>query len=443
MKYLKESTDVAVIQIKPIPEYVDRILTNAIEKGLDFTTVCLEHNINASDYYQVNEIWLARNRKENINHYDLLDTNEQIIQAILVKSKHRLYKRYSATEKLEIILTIQSAGKGIKKHLRLLGIPGATYYNWRRKLNTKGLSGLEPPLKLVQKKREQERYIDGVFSILHSPPSKFGINRTTWKMDDIYLIMKRQGLHISLHNIRAIIKTAGYKFKKAKKVLTSNDPNYREKLEAITEILSSLKPNEKFFSIDEYGPFAIKMKGGKRLVPKGERPSYPQFQKSKGWLIMTAALELSSNQVTHFYSRKKDTEEMVKLLAVLVEKYKKDSCLYLSWDAASWHMSKKLKEKVEEVNQSKNCPTIILAPLPTRAQFLNVIESVFSGMSRAIIHNSNYKSVQECKIAIDHHFSHRNQYFKENPKRAGNKIWGKERAYCQFKEGNNCKDPRY
>jgi hypothetical protein len=34
-------------------------------------------------------------------------------------------------------------------------------------------------------------------------------------------------------------------------------------------------------------------------------------------------------------------------------------------------------------------PEIEILPLPAQAQFLNVIESVFSGMARAIIHNSD------------------------------------------------------
>jgi hypothetical protein len=43
----------------------------------------------------------------------------------------------------------------------------------------------------------------------------------------------------------------------------------------------------------------------------------------------------------------------------------------------------------------------MLAPLPAGAQFLNVIESVFSGMARAVIDNSNYGSVDEARAAID------------------------------------------
>jgi hypothetical protein len=64
-------------------------------------------------------------------------------------------------------------------------------------------------------------------------------------------------------------------------------------------------------------------------------------------------------------------------------------------------------------------------------------------MSRAIIHNSDHQSVEEAMKAIDRYFAERNQYFKENPKRAGSKIWGKERVAATCSESNNCKDPAY
>jgi hypothetical protein len=49
-------------------------------------------------------------------------------------------------------------------------------------------------------------------------------------------------------------------------------------------------------------------------------------------------------------------------------------------------------------------------------------------MAYAVIHNSDYESVNECKRAIDRHFRERNATFAKNPCRAGNVIWGKERA---------------
>jgi transposase len=331
---------------------------------------------------------------------------------------------------------------------RFLGIKRLSVHSYIERFNTDGIKGLMDRDRVDVKKYERQDYKDAVFKVLHTPPSAYDINRTTWRLEDLQRILKQEGFSICKPYIEQITKDAGYKFLKAKFSLTSNDPQFREKLQKITNILSNLQPNEKFFSIDEFGPCAIKMCGGRSLMLPTERKTIPQYQKSKGSLIVTAALELSTNQVTHFYSPAKNTTEMIKLLEVLLEEYSNEECIYFSWDAASWHASKALYNKVDEVNSIEyrglhHNPKVELAPLPSNAQFLNVIESVFSGMAKAIIHNSDYASVEEAKAAIDRYFAERNQAFKEHPKRAGKKIWGKERTKAEFSEGNNCKDPRY
>lgn len=317
-----------------------------------------------------------------------------------------------------------------------------------KRFKSKGIDEAIKPSCNTPKKLDDPKYRDAVFKILHAPPSSYGINRTSWRMEDIKSVMAKQGLILSMMNIRKIIKSEGYRFRKAKKVLTSNDPDYLEKVQYIKNILANLGANEKFFSIDEYGPISIKLHGGRSLMPPGQTKTIPQFQKSKGSIIVTGALELSTNKVTHFFSDKKDTEEMLHLLEILLKKYKGNNCVYLSWDAAKWHCSKAFTDRVEEVNRPKyrkahGTPLVKLAPLPAGAQFLNVIESVFSGMAKAIIHNSDYASVMECKKAVNKYFSERNKKFKKNPKRAGDKIWGKEQVKPQFSESNNCKNPKY
>ena len=316
---------------------------------------------------------------------------------------------------------------------------------WRR-FNDMGIESLSDGHPGPAPKAEDETIKAAVFSVIHSPPSEHNINRTSWKFEDICKCLSKQGIHVSRNLISKIIRRAGYKWRRAKTVLTSNDPKYSEKLDRIKSILSTLGENDRFCSIDEFGPFAVKIKGGKRLVGPNEYPHVPQFQKSKGWLIVTAALELSQNQVTHFYSKAKNTTEMIKLLEVLLERYRGCNKLYFSWDAASWHASKALYEKVKSVNlpdyrAEAQTPVVELAPLPKSAQFLNVIESVFSGMARAIIHNSNYQSVEQAVVAIDRYFRERNEYFLNHPKKAGKTIWGNETVVSEFAESNNCKDP--
>jgi hypothetical protein len=75
-------------------------------------------------------------------------------------------------------------------------------------------------------------------------------------------------------------------------------------------VLSRLRDDEAFFSIDEFGPFAVKMRGVRTV---------PQWQKSKGSPIVSAALELSTNQVVHFYSERKNSGETIKLVGSVVD----------------------------------------------------------------------------------------------------------------------------
>jgi transposase len=345
-------------------------------------------------------------------------------------------------------LSVFASKKGISARAtsRLIGVDRASFRKYLNAYKEHGVKGLIPRRRSANRKFDSKPLRDAIFALLHETPSNYDINRTTWKMADFKDILAKKGHPACPDVIRNITKGAGYRWRKARVVLTSQDPDYREKLEYIQNILRNLRADDAFFSIDEFGPFAIKTKGGRKLVGPKENFTVPQWQKSKGCLIMTAALELSKNQVTHFYSDKKNTDEMIKMVDVLIEKYKGYRVLWLSWDAASWHISKKLYKHIEAVNVMATItgsPKIDTAPLPAGAQFLNVIESVFSGFARSVIHNSDYKSVDEAKAAFDRYFTERNEQFLRNPRRAGKKIWGEERVISVFDEANNCKDPRY
>jgi len=347
----------------------------------------------------------------------------------------------------EVVLLL-AEGKSALEVAKILRVSKEMVYKWAKRFLAKRINGLYRSKPNIQKKYENESIKSALFEILHSPPAEYGINRTSWKLDDLKKCLSEKGVSISKGYIRKMIKSAGYNWRKARIVLTSNDPEYRTKLNRIQRILSTLGENDRFFSMDEFGPVAIRTRGGRKLVGPNDNYSVPQFQKSKGRVIVTAALELTTNQLTHFYSDRKNTAEMIKLLEILIREYSSADSISLSWDNAKWHASKKLKETVQEINSAEyrtkhKSPYVRLAPLPSGAQFLNVIESVFSGMARAIIHNSDYQSVSECKEAIDKYIAERNKYFKENPKRAGKKIWGQERVKPVFREGNNCKDPRW
>lgn len=396
-----------------------------------------------------NKSWMLMLLLENATPNDLINiTNKDLT---IAEAKNLLERIAEGTYRQRIrglSVLMHLRGTPVRQTARLLMVNRRTVTETIRHYRENGLSDLFSFRVQQPKKHELPEYKDTLFSILHSPPSDHGINRTSWIIPDLQRVMHERGLPINKHSLRLIINNAGYRLKKAKKVLTSTDPDYRMKLEAITGILSRLTESELFFSIDEFGPVSVKFKSGVAWTAPGEQRTVPQFQKSRGKLQLIGALELSTNQITHFYADRKNTEEMIKLLHLLLLQHKVKKRLYISWDAASWHGSKQFDNEVRRFNTKEyrdinGTPEIVLAPLPACAQFLNVIESVFSGMARAIIHNSNYRSAEECKSCIDRYFLERNQYYINNPKRAGDKIWGKERVVPIFKSSNNCKDPLY
>lgn len=317
-----------------------------------------------------------------------------------------------------------------------------TIDKWLQGYVSKGLSCFDPapnPRNQKQTQRLKGRK-EKLLKLIHESPKLHGLNRASWSIRALTLVYnKLYSPQIHYEQVRFCVHQMGYKYKKSREMLTSPDPKFREKIRKIQAILRKLKPGEKFFSIDEYGPVSIKIKGGRTLKHKSESPDFvPEKQKAKGIVICTAALELSANQVTHFFSNKKNTFEMIKLIDLLIKEYADQETLYLCWDAVSWHNSKILKNYITDHN-SVSPPVIKLAPLPASTQFLNVIESVFAGLAKAVIHNSDYISVDACKDAINLHFRQRNQDFKANPRRAGRKIWGKEVVKAKFRETQNCK----
>ena len=266
-----------------------------------------------------------------------------------------------------------------------------------------------------------------IFALLHCRPDSLGFNRMNWTKNDLVQAYKerhREG--ISINKVSALIKKAGYRWRKARRVLTSPDPNYREKAELLWKTLRSLSARELLFYCDEWGPVQVKKRDGRAYRPKDSVPRIPRHQAAKGTVSLVAALSATTNQMTWLFVPSKDSEAMMRLLEMLYNQYHDKSKLYITWDAVSWHNSVSLIQWVDEFNAEKRerCgPTVELLPLPTSAQFLNAIEGVLSGMTRAVINNSDYKSPEDMKVAISRHFNQRNKYFAEHPARAGNKIW--------------------
>jgi transposase len=188
---------------------------------------------------------------------------------------------------------------------------------WIQAFNRFGLEGLIKPdgRKGPAKSRQHDRRTvvrdqkaRRILEIFHAKPNAYGINRSNWNRPSIVRAYKQEHNEtISVTYAGDLLRQYGYAIRKARKVLTSPDPNYREKVELLLNTLQNLKPGELFFFVDELGPLRVKKYGGRALVRKNEVVTYPQEQVHRGVIMLTGALSATTNQVTWVYGRAKDS----------------------------------------------------------------------------------------------------------------------------------------
>jgi DNA-binding CsgD family transcriptional regulator len=154
--------------------------------------------------------------------------------------------------------------------------------------------------------------------MLHEPPSQYGLHRTSWRMANPEAVLRSKGLIASYTVLQTILGTL---------TLTRNSTGLQQLLERSSR-RDAISPSTNTCRFLRAGT-------GRRLSAPDDPPIVPQWQRGRAKLTMTAAIEISRNQVTHFYSEIKNTSEMLKLMGVLVKQYAGCEKLYLSWDAAS------------------------------------------------------------------------------------------------------------
>jgi transposase len=311
------------------------------------------------------------------------------------------FRRFQTHEKAYILSRLRdfrSTGGSQSAFCRGIGISTARIQRWLSLHRRHGEDGLRNRKRRKFPNRTKALVTrKQVLEIFHNQPRTYGINRTNWTGTSLAkALFKQFGVTISGGTARRHLRKSGYTMRRARQVLTSSDPDYITKVETLLQTLRALGKREMLFFVDELGPLAIKKYGGRMFAKSGEAPVVPQHQTPKGSIALVGALSATTNQMTWCFTASKDTTGMIDLIETLFNEHITKTRLYMVWDAASWHDSTSLVDWIDAFNrrttETKEGPLITLVPLPSRSQFLNVIESAFALMKKAVIHHSDYQN---------------------------------------------------
>ena len=144
-------------------------------------------------------------------------------------------------------------------------------------------------------KINDERLKASIFALLHGPPGNHGINRTTWTMATSARFLPKQGrpacAAVSGRSPRLpdkMAQSAARAHLQRFQILRKSRPRPFDPVQP--------RPDEAFFSIDEFGPFAVKAKPGRVLAAPGEDPAGAAMAEVQGMPDNYGGAGTSGNQ---------------------------------------------------------------------------------------------------------------------------------------------------
>jgi len=175
------------------------------------------------------------------------DLKHKIESDQLLKLYKYVFKKPQFVQRKAFAVMFYLYGIGLPMIAQFLFVSKKAIKRYIQKYEMQGVDALLDRNNETLKISEDLELREQLLSIIHCPPNQYGINRTSWTISLVKDILTQKGYLVGKNTISAIIRKAGYRFWKAKEILTSTDPNYKEKVNAIIRILSKLRPNDRFF----------------------------------------------------------------------------------------------------------------------------------------------------------------------------------------------------
>ena len=138
------------------------------------------------------------------------------------------------------------------KVAELLAVSMPTVYSWHHRFRAGGMEGLANRPKSGRKPKATADYLALVEELLEKDPQELGYVFTFWTADRLRLHMEKEtGISLSANRFRALLKTAGYVYRRPKHDLKSlQDPEARKQAEIwLTELKKAPKQERSIYSL--------------------------------------------------------------------------------------------------------------------------------------------------------------------------------------------------
>lgn len=295
-----------------------------------------------------------------------------------------------------LILRACAQGLSVREVARQVGVSEKTVYTWRKRFRTERLRGLQdrprcgPPIRHGPVERLQ------IISIACEPaPKEGGLNG--WTLDQLRDAVLQRGVLRSIHrsSIHRILHEADLKPHKVKGWVHSQDPQFREKVQEITQLYLNRPPGEVVVSVDEKTGVQAKERKYADEPARPGRPLRREFEYVRhGTQSLIAGLNVHTGEVTAECGDTRKAEDLLRFMAALAARYP-SVVIHIVWDNLNIHSG----ERWEEFNrQHGNRFRFHYTPL--HASWVNQIELWFSILSRKSLRHGSFASTADLKAVM-------------------------------------------
>lgn len=265
---------------------------------------------------------------------------------------------------------------------------------WIKRFNALGIQGIIEKPKTGRKPKFDRELEKLIVKTACKKPESLGMPFMNWSLRKLraYLQSKRIA-EVSVEELRRILLGHGVAFRKSRRRLISEDPDYEAKKARIRELLE--RPNCLVFFEDEKGPIVVKHYGGslwtrkRRVVIKANQ----RIRVRKKLHLFGAYCPHIGRIFYRFYTEAKSPQ--FKDFLISLSKKSSGEKLYIVLDNLRMHKAKIIEEYLDE-----NGAKIELVFLPNNAPELNEIENKFSMLQKEVLNNSNFRSMKQLKRAV-------------------------------------------
>jgi transposase len=268
-----------------------------------------------------------------------------------------------------------------------------TVRKWISEFNTSGVRGVLQKPKPGRKPKFDKQMEKRIVGVACRKPERLGLPYLNWSLRKLKVYLEKKRIaRVSVEELRRILLSHGVVFRKSRRKLISEDPDYEAKKARIRELLE--RPNCHVLFVDEKGPMTVKRYGGslwtrrKRVIIKANQ----KLRVKKRLQLFEAYCPHMDRIFYRFYTEAKSPQ--FRDFLIFLSKKLRGEKLYVVLDNTKVHKAKLVQEYVKDGER------IELVFLPKGAPELNEIENKYSLLQREVLNNSNFRSAKELERAV-------------------------------------------